>query len=410
MNRNSKRKVFAATSAVCGLLAVGGIGLSTYAAYTVASNTYNYVTTPAFGADIVENYVQPPDGVYPGQDVTKEVSVSNTGTTPELVRISLEKRIGHLGEDGNVVNDESLDLDKMILNTDTESWELRDDGWYYYKDVLEPGGETTKLLKSFSLEEGLTDDYQSLDCQIVVNAETIQFGGGSEAVWGIDLADIGLQWTDGDYEDTETSVNFLGESEKFDIEVAKTDLFANFKDVLPGSTRSQVIQVTNSSKDTVTIGLDAMELDLEEKRIQGDSEQVRALMMDYATAKVSDADGNVVYDGPVGGQGECDIDLGEFAPGESKALHVSLSVSPDMDADAQSLMGSVSWEFSAAMADKPEEPVKQWLTKTSDLGLLRWGILLTIAGCVGTIVSKVWERLSNRNSDHASYRKGRAVR
>ena len=396
MAKKSKRKVFAAASAMCGLLAVGGLGLSAYAAYAVASNTYNYVTTPAFGADIVENYVEPPEGVYPGQDVTKEVSVSNTGTTPELVRVSLEKRIGHLGEDGNVIQDDSLDVGKMLLDLDTETWKDGGDGYYYYCDVLEPGAETTKLLKSFSLEEGLTDDYQSLDCQIVVNAETIQFGGGSESAWGIELSDLGLQWTEGDYEDTQTSVTFLGESEKFDIELAKTDLFSNFKDVLPGSTRSQVILVKNGSKDTVTMGLDSMELDLDEKRVIGDSEKIKALMMEYATAKVTDKDGNVVYDGPVGGQGQCDIDLGEFAPGEERALNVALSVSPDMDAESQSLMGSVSWQFSAAMADKPEEPVKQWLTKTGDLGLLRLGILLAGAGIVGAAATKVSEKVAEK--------------
>lgn len=373
----------------------------------------NYITTPAsFGAKIVENYAKPAS-VYPGDYIPDGVAVSNIGTVPELVRVSLTKQVGHKGEDGTFTEDDAFDTDQLSLNTDTENWVYRDDGYYYYKHVLEPEATTEDLLNSISLSNTVANDWQGVDCQVAVNAETIQIGDASEKVWGVSMDDLGINYNEPTQEVTETSVTFLGQSEGFDISLSKTDLFANFKGVLPGTSRSQTIRIKNSSKDTVTIGMNAMELWQEDT-----SEAVSDMMTKYATIMVTDSDGNTVYDGPAGGQGTCDISFGTFEPGAEKELNVTLSMSPEMDVESQNLSGSVTWQFQAEQIDEvvsptpegekpsvtptktpdtPKTVTKQHLVQTSDAGILRVGISLLLVGFAGYEIVKLTEKRGHRS-------------
>lgn len=403
-----KKKTMAVVSGLCAALAISGLGLSAYAAYQAVGSARNYITTPAsFGAKIVENY-EKPTSIYPGDDIPDEIAVSNTGTVPELVRVSLKKQVGHKGEDGTFAEDMSFDIDQLSLNTDTEHWVYRDDGYYYYKQVLEPAATTEDLLKSISLSNTMANDWQGVNCQVAVNAETIQTGDAAEKVWGVSMDDLGIAYEEPTQEVTETTVTFLGQSEGFDISLSDTDLFANFKGVLPGTSRSQTIRIKNSSKDTVTIGMNAMELWKEDT-----SEAVSDMMTKYATITVTDSEGNTVYDGPAGGQGTCDISFGTFEPGIEKELAVTLSMSSDMDVESQNLSGSVTWQFQAEQIDElvsptpeegkptatptktPNEPktvTKQHLVQTSDAGILKLGISLLIVGFAGYEIVKLTEK------------------
>lgn len=339
--------------------------MSAAAAWQAVSNTYNYISTPSFSIGIVEDYVAPEMGVSPGMNVKKEVAVENTGTASALVRVRMDKEIGDEAD--------GLDPEDILLDTNKEDWVYdEEEGWYYYKESL-PAGETTEpVLYGFSLDDESGNEYQLKDRAITVTAESLQNTENAlMSEWGKSYLDLGMveseNWSSG----ITTKITFLSPDEAFDIETSKTDLFANFKDLLPGEKRTQDIQVTNGWSDAVTIYLTCME---DGQELQEGSALYR-LLHDNVTISITDADGNVLYQGPVAGEGNCEISLGQFESGEEKVLTVSLAVSPEMDTESAGLLGSVRWEVTA------NEVITSFV-QTSDL--FSPGLAVMAVGMIGT--------------------------
>ena len=61
-----------------------------------------------------------------------------------------------------------------------ENWELREDGWYYYKKVLPAGSTTENFMEKVdfsnieSLEESLKNTYKEAEYEIHFQAEAVQ--------------------------------------------------------------------------------------------------------------------------------------------------------------------------------------------------------------------------------------------
>ena len=83
----------------------------------------------------------------------------------------------------------------------------------------------------------------------------------------------------------------------------------------------------------------------------------------------------MLYQGPVAGEGNCEISLGQFESGEEKVLTVSLAVSPEMDTESAGLLGSVRWEVTA------NEVITSFV-QTSDL--FSPGLAVMAVGMIGT--------------------------
>lgn len=312
-------------------------------AWASSGGTTNYVTTPTFGTEIIEEY-NPPASVFPGQYIDKIVNIKNTGDIQALVRVSLEKYF----------EDESLDPEMIILDINEDDWKFVN-GYYYYKDIL-GSGETTKspLLRGFTIDQSAGMEYTLQDAHIVVNSESVQYANEGISLWeDVSYEMLRIQEpSPSNITPQDTKVVFLDKSKGFNIEMTKDDLFINFKELLPGDIKTQHIRVSNDYSEPVLIRLSGM-------LSKDSSEELKNLMFKYVTIQITDEDGDVVYKGAVGGDPKFNAVLGVFASKEERLYTVTAYVSKDLDSSFYNLVGSVDWEFTAIEADKEYLEVDQ---------------------------------------------------
>ena len=358
-------KIAIAMSAVCYLFS----SVTAYAAWTSVGDTDNYVSMGSYKTSIVEEYTEP-DHVDPSQEVSKIVNVKNSGTVGTFVRVAIEKQIGDVDENGNFTIDENLDPEKILIDYNTNVWTNGGDGYFYYQKELK-AGETTEepLFESYVLSSDVGNEYKSKVAHIIVKMESVQAEGNAISIWGKTLKELGIRYDEPTYTTDATNVTFLGKDDGFDITSEHPDLFTNFKNLMPGTSRTQDINVTNKSDKEVTITLKAEAVD-QEKMTDEQLELVNKLINEYATISIEN-DGSVIYDGPVSGKTKLQenaVSLGTFKTGDSKTMTATLSVSPDMDNKYQELLGKIHWVFTA----EGDDPVSTTVNtpKTGDIDMM----------------------------------------
>lgn len=359
-------------------------------AWASSGGTTNYVTTPTFGTEIIEEY-NPPASVFPGQYIDKVVNIKNTGDIQALVRVSLEKYF----------EDESLDPEMIVLDINEDDWKYVN-GYYYYKDIL-GSGETTKspLLRGFMIDPSAGMEYTIQDAHIVVNSESVQYANEGISVWeDVSYEMLSIQEpSPPNITPQDTKVIFLDKNKGFNIELTKDDLFLNFKELLPGDIKTQHIRVSNNYSEPVLIRLSGM-------LSKDSSEELRNLMFKYVTIEITDDTGDVVYKGAIGGDSKFSAVLGVFASKEERLYAVKAYVSKDLDSSFYNLVGSVDWEFTAIEADKEYLEVDQTIdivedevplakttvpksptvfAKTDVTRLFYVGVVMTVVGILGIL-------------------------
>ena len=104
--------------------------------------------------------------VFPGDKVSKEVSVENICKQPFYLRLRLKG-----GVDGP---QEAVDK-VFAFETNTEDWTLREDGCYYYNRILEPGQRTSPLFKEVELVGAeMGSRFNGYILTLTVTAEAVQ--------------------------------------------------------------------------------------------------------------------------------------------------------------------------------------------------------------------------------------------
>ena len=398
MKRRRKR---AAVLVVGILLTLSAMTTVVHAAWSVPGTTWNFLTMSSYETKIVEEY-EIPESVNPSQEVTKVVNVKNTGTVDTLIRVSVEKMFGTRKEDGSFLEDKTLSPEMIEIDFNQKWWVKKEDGFFYYRDILRAGEITHEpLFSSYRISEKAGNEYRKKDAQIVVKMESVQAKGDAVGLWGKSYQELGIQRPAAQV-GLDTSVHYLGKEGGFDITRNRTDLFASFKNLSPGCARTQKIMLYNDSTETVELFLRA-EATGQEAMDSQQLQMIRQLLNQYGIIKITGEKG-LLYHGPVSGVGESgnnmkhNISLGKIKAGKSRTLTVTLSVSPDMDNRYQELTGKVKWVFTA----QGENPSYQWPVsvimppKTGDfteigiwlaLFLVSGGSMITVFG-----VRSVWER------------------
>ncbi len=331
------------------------MGMMAFAAWSQSGEADNALTMAGYQTRIIEEY-QVPEHVDPGAEIDKVVNVENTGTVDTLIRVSVEKAFGTRKKDGTFQKDGTLDPDMIQITYGTSAWSSRDDGYFYYKEILR-AGETTKepLFRSFTLSPRIGEAYEGKDAQIVVRMESVQAEGDGISLWGLEWKDLGITAPEGANADP-VRVSYQGRDSGFDISAERTDLFASFKDLLPGCARTQRISIENASDEAVEILLRA-EAASQEKMSARQSELVKELLEEHAAIEITQGK-ETLYEGPVSGNLDGkehtmknDISLGTFIPHDIEELKVKLSLDPAMDNESQELCGKVKWIFTAKGED-----------------------------------------------------------
>ena len=114
-----------------------------------------------------------------------------------------------------------------------------------------------------------------------------------------------------------------------------TDLFPNFKDVMPGDSVSDKIEVKNGSTKTVKLYLRAL-------APENNSEFLSEMNL---TVKASNTTSNAPANQAAGLSNW--VLLGEFKPGGSTTLDVTIDIPVTMSNEYQKSVGTIVWEFKA---------------------------------------------------------------
>ena len=115
-----------------------------------------------------------------------------------------------------------------------------------------------------------------------------------------------------------------------------TDLFPNFKDVMPGDTLTQTITIKNNATRNVRISM---------RSLGAHEESVEFLkQLNLYVEKPQDTP---LFEAPADETAQLTewVQLGIFAPGAEMDLEVSLQVPVTLDNTYKSLIGYIDWEF-----------------------------------------------------------------
>lgn len=350
-------------ASICTFLLSSGM---TYASWQSQGETVNKISMASVKGQIVEEYEQN-QTVYPNATVDKKVQVKNTGTVDALPRVKIEKVWGDTrDEDGKLLTDPDLSTDNIEITYNTEKWTYDpNDGYFYYNEVLKPGEITDSLFDSFKVNgENTGGEYKNKQADIIVNMELVQAAGNGLTYWDKSFEELGITYKQTSQIEIVTTVSFNNPDDGFSFDVNEGDLFADFKNLVPGESRSQLVTVTNNWNKPVEIFLWADFIDQTQA-----TDETRALidklLKEYATIVITDDNGTVIYSGAVWGSPDIDSEgtdsmkypysLGIFASSETKNLNINLSLDSQMDNEYRDLLGLIKWVFSAS-GDEEQKP------------------------------------------------------
>jgi len=193
----SKKKIIGLC--IAGVLAVGSIGgsLAWFTSSDSITNPFSTASTdnpsnPNSGIKINEKFnKEEADNTLPGDNVTKQVNVSNKATYDQLIRVKIKK----VWKDAKGEEKSDLDTKNIILNfeknlTDSNKpeegkWIEGSDGYYYYNGIVNPDGQTANLLESVTLSKDTTNEFKELKFDVVVDSEGVQAANGAvNDSWG----------------------------------------------------------------------------------------------------------------------------------------------------------------------------------------------------------------------------------
>jgi len=387
-----------------------------FAAYQAVAPSVHEIDLANVRAQIVEEYKRP-GPVYPGNTIDKVVNVKNTGNSDAVIRVKVEKAWGETrGADGNLIVNSAYATGNIQIIYDTSLWMYSAaDGYFYYKGVLKPG-ETTQvpLFRAFTIDKATGNEYEGLEADIVIHMECVQAAANGVVIWDKAFVDLGITYVGGASPVIVCEVTFTGAGDGFAFTPKNTDLFMNFKQLLPGETRSQTIEVKNTYPGEVEIFLRAEDIS------QGVSNPetlalINKLLREYAVIIVTAEDGKVIYKGPVWGEPfgtgtnpetmRHDISLGMFKAGESKKLHIQLQLDPNMGNAYQNLSGLIKWVWSASWTEEavpPAEPLIKYISaplpKTGDdsISIWVWAALMAVSAVAFVVLVSLLRREQKR--------------
>lgn len=186
------------------------------------------------------------------------------------------------------------------------------------------------------------------------------------------------------------NVTYKGRADKFIFEpgsrYSPTDLFPNFKDVMPGDSITQRIYVENKAYRRVKVRIYMRALGAHE-----DSEEFLS-QMNLTVEKGKDT---ILFDAPADQRAQLSewTYLGTLYSGGETELKVTLDVPVEMDNRFQNAVGYLDWQF--MVEELPVEPSDPQPPKTGDI-ILRYALIMAASG-VALLILLLWYRKKKKN-------------
>lgn len=180
-----KKILLAAAVVICLTIAVSG----TLAYFTFEDTAHNVITSGGVSIEVVEKTKStdgaeledfPKEGitgVMPGTEVSKIVSVRNTGNSEAWVRVKVDATITPAEAEG----EEKLPSDVMTY-TVSGDWTHGTDGYYYYNNKVPAGESTSILFDTVKFDPEMGNEYQNCRANIVISAQAVQTANNGTTV------------------------------------------------------------------------------------------------------------------------------------------------------------------------------------------------------------------------------------
>lgn len=182
---------------LAAVLVLGAVG-GTLGYYKNSAGVTNRISTKESGVTLREVF-NPADHWLPGETKEKQVSFSNSGDVPQVIRFQYTGK----WSDSSGTPLPGLTVQPTVNLANTGNWE-EIDGWYYYKKVLQPNDVTANVIKSVTFDKSLTNggydgktDYSGKRYTLTVTVESLS-ANTTETVagWHMTFTDSGgtLTW------------------------------------------------------------------------------------------------------------------------------------------------------------------------------------------------------------------------
>ena len=182
-----KKKILLVTAVVI-CLAIAATGTLAY--FTAEDMAHNVITSGGVNIELVEKtkgedgtLVDFPDegvkGVMPGTDVSKIVSVKNTGESEAWIRVKVEATIK--AADGSDLPLDIEDVGPVMDFAVGENWQDFD-GYFYYAKPVAAGEATEILFDTVHFAPEMGNEYQNCTANIIISAQAVQTANNGKTV------------------------------------------------------------------------------------------------------------------------------------------------------------------------------------------------------------------------------------
>lgn len=183
-----KKKILLVTAAVmCLAIAAGG----TLAYFTSEDKAHNVITSGGVNIELVEKTKDengaladfPEEGitgVMPGTDVSKIVSVKNSGESEAWIRVQVEAKL--TASDGSDLPLDREGVGPVMDFTVGDNWYMDFDGYIYYGKPVAPGESTEILFDMVHFAPEMGNEYQNYTANIVISAQAVQTANNGDTV------------------------------------------------------------------------------------------------------------------------------------------------------------------------------------------------------------------------------------
>lgn len=185
---------------LAAVLVLGAVG-GTLGYYKNSAGVTNRISTKESGVTLREVF-NPADHWLPGETKEKQVSFSNSGDVPQVIRFQYTGK----WSDSSGTSLPEPAVPPTVKLADTGNWTKIGD-WYYYKKVLQPAAVTANVIESVTFDKSLTNggydgktDYSDKRYTLTVTVESLSANTTETAAgWHMTFTDSGgtLTWSAG---------------------------------------------------------------------------------------------------------------------------------------------------------------------------------------------------------------------